>query len=120
MGIGKAAQAVAWCAAATVTARHAAGDWQLARTLAWLRRAGDEPAVGQEVPRVHVIVPVLREQQHVSAALEWWRQILPHFPGMSLTIVSTAREERERDLLTAAVCSASRLTRTGFPPLSDR
>jgi len=120
MGTGNAARAVAWCAAITVTARHAAGDWQLARTLAWLRRAEDEPAAGHQLPRVHVIVPVLREQQHVSAALEWWQQILPQFPGMSLTIVSTAREERERDLLTAAVCSSSRLTRTGFPQLSDR
>jgi len=120
MGTGKAAQAIAWCAAITLTARHATGNWQLARTLAWLRRAGDEPATGHELPPVHVIVPVLREQQHVSAALEWWQQILPQFPGMSLTIVSTAREERERDHLTAAVCSASRLTRTGFPQLSDR
>lgn len=116
MGTGNAARAIAWCAAITVTARHAVGDWQLAR----LRRPGDEHPAGQQMPPVHVIVPVLREQQHVSAVLTWWRQILPQFPGMSLTIVSTAREERERDLLTAAVCSASRLTRTGFPQLSER
>src|SRR5258708_14225651 len=120
MGTGNAARAIAWCTAITMTARHAVGDWQLARTLAWLRPAGDEPTTGQQLPPVHVIVPVLREQQHVSAALKWWRQILPQFPGMSLTIVSTAREERERDLLAAAVCSASRLTRAGFPQLSNR
>ena len=119
MGAGNAARAIAWCAAITVTARHAVGDWQLARTLAWLRHAGDEPTAGQQLPPVHVIVPVLREQEHVSAALEWWRQILPQFPGISLTIVSTAREESERDLLAAAACSAGRLTRTGFPQLSD-
>src|SRR6266851_3336215 len=119
MGAGNAARAIAWCAAITVTARHAVGDWHLARTLAWLRRARGEPTAGQQLPPVHVIVPVLREQEHVSAALEWWRQILPQFPGISLTIVSTAREESERDLLAAAACLAGRLTRTGFPQLSD-
>src|SRR5450432_639466 len=122
MGAGEAARAVAWAAAAGLVARHTAGTWQLARTLAWLSRAEDGergPSGSRQLPAVHVIVPVLREQEHIGAALTWWRQILPAFPGMSLTIVSTAREEHERNLLAFIICQRSRLTRAEFPQLTE-
>ncbi|SDI48475.1 Glycosyltransferase like family 2 [Sinosporangium album] len=121
MNPGKAARAIAWLSAATLVARHTLGNWQLIRTLAWLRDADspmDDHSTGVQPPEVHVILPVLREQEHVRAALDWWRQILSSFPGMSLTIVSTAREEHDRDLLIAALCSARRLNSAAFPQLS--
>ncbi len=111
MGAGDFAWAAAWAAGVGLVARHTAGAWQLARTLGWLRCVDHDPLDGLHLPEVHVIVPVLREQQHVGAALAWWRQILPAFPGMSLTIVSTVREEHERDLLAGEV-AAQILART--------
>ncbi len=123
MGAGDMARAAAWVASIGLVARHTAGAWQLARTLAWLRHGNPMaggPIDGHQISEVHVVVPVLREQQHVAAALAWWRQILPAFPGMSLTIVSTAREEHERDLLALEVCRGKRLTGCEFPQLTSR
>ncbi|WP_256790324.1 MULTISPECIES: hypothetical protein [Frankia] len=116
-----ALRAVAWTCAVSLTARHTVGAWQLARTHTWLRDAGShpfEPSAGARWPEVHVIVPVLREQAHVGTALAWWKTILPAFPGMSLTMVSTAREEHERDLIARAVSRSSRLRAAEFPQLS--
>src|SRR5262245_55207211 len=91
-----AARTVGWVAAIALAARHGAGTWQLARTLGWLTECETEPLGGQQpAPRVHVVVPVLREQEHVGATLAWWRTILPLFPGMSLTLISTAREDHD-------------------------
>ncbi len=118
MGAGNAIRVIAWAAAITLTARHASGCLQLAGTLAWLRRPQAPPPAARIPPPVHVIIPVLREQEHVGPALDWWRQVLPQFPSMSLTLVSTAREERERRLLAAAACSARRLTSSALPQLS--
>jgi hypothetical protein len=124
MRAGDAARAAAWVAAIGLVARHTVGTWQLARTLAWLHaderaeNAPLEPVHMRRMPQVHVIIPVLREQQHVEAALAWWREILHALPGMTLTIVSTDREERERDQLAAAVSHARHLTRTAFPQIS--
>lgn len=114
-----AACAVSWIAALTLAARHAAGTWQLTRTLTWLAEHEPEPPLGgqQPTPPVHVVVPVLREQEHVGAALAWWRTILPLFPGMSLTLVSTAREDHDRALLARAVCNGP-LNRARFPQLT--
>jgi len=121
MGVGDTVRAAAWVAAVGLVSRHGAGVWQLARTLAWLRHDGEREIDcldDRPLPEIHVVVPILREQQHVGAALAWWRQILPSFPGMSLTFVSTAREELERNLLARAVSRGGRLTEEEFPQLS--
>ncbi len=107
MNASSTMRAVSWTAVLCVAGRHAAGNWQLARTLAWLARRGRDPADG-EAPHVHVVMPVLREQRHVNDALDWWREILPLFPGMTLTIVSTAREERERDAASVTATQGQR------------
>ncbi|MGP4030093.1 glycosyltransferase family 2 protein [Actinomadura sp. 3N407] len=113
-----AARALAWACSVALVARHGAGSWQLARTLSWLDRHELEPRPREDpVPLVQVVVPVLREQQHVGAALAWWRTILPQFPGMSLTVVSTAREDHDRDLLARAACEGP-LTRARLPQLT--
>jgi len=112
-------RAAAWAAALALVARHGAGAWQLAGTLSWLaRRAGEpQPAHGR-LPPVHVVIPVLREQGQVRPALDWWRTVLPLFPGMSLTLVSTAREDHDRALLARAACHGP-LTSSRLPQLAE-
>lgn len=64
-----------------------------------------------------MIVPVLREQAHIAAALTWWEPHLAAFPGMSLTFVTTAREERERESLAVEISSCDRLSAADFPQI---
>ncbi|SEH01771.1 Glycosyl transferase family group 2 [Nonomuraea solani] len=123
MRAGEAVRAAAWVAAAGMVARHTAGAWQLSRTLTWLRhgrQAQETPLQSGRPPEVQVIVPVLREQGHVGAALAWWRQTLPVFPGMTVTFVSTAREEHERALLSETVSRSGRLSASQFPQVAAR
>ncbi|MFJ1797157.1 glycosyltransferase [Kitasatospora griseola] len=69
---------------------------------------------------LHVVVPVLREQQHIADALAWFVPLVRSFPGSTLTLVTTAREERERRYLAArlAGATAADLTVERFPQLS--
>jgi hypothetical protein len=115
----RTATAAAWTVSLVLTGRHGVGAWQLAQTMSYLARRAPAPRPGQgPPPPVHVVVPVLREQDHVRPALDWWREILPLFPGMSLTLVSTAREDHDRGLLARAVCDGP-LTSGRFPQLGE-
>ncbi|TDE32138.1 glycosyltransferase [Actinomadura sp. 6K520] len=115
---GAAASALAWAAATGLVARHGAGAWELAGTVSWLARHDLGPLPPQlPGPPVQIVVPVLREQEHVGAALAWWRTILPLFEGMSLTLVSTAREDHDRALLARAACDGP-VTRARFSQLT--
>lgn len=119
MAPGDLARMAAWTASSLLAARHLAGTWQLARTLAWLREENEHcDHRSERSPQdVHVIVPVLHEQAHIAAALTWWEPHLAAFPGMSLTFVTTAREERERESLAVKISASDRLSRTDFPQL---
>ena len=69
---------------------------------------------------LHIVIPVLREQQHIAGALAWFLPLLRDLPGTTLTFVSTAREDHERehlaDLLSGA--TAADLTVRRFPQLT--
>ncbi|MFD8786642.1 hypothetical protein [Kitasatospora sp. NPDC059599] len=110
-----------WWIAAAVAARNVNGLRQVRRTLAWADRpapAGNRRAVEPMV--LHVIVPVLREQQQIAAALAWFVPLLRDLPGSTLTLVTTAREETERHHLAArlAGATAADLTVERFPQLT--
>ncbi|WP_329080138.1 glycosyltransferase [Streptosporangium sp. NBC_01469] len=109
--------AAGWLAAA-VAARHVAGLRHLRRSLEWLAQPVSEAEM-TDTP-VHMIVPVLREQQHVAAALEWFTALLERMPGSTLTVVTTAREEHERQHLAALLAEQGDQPVTGrrFPQLT--
>ena len=123
MRADRLAHALAWSAATALVARHTVGTRQLASTLTWLKSPLPAPPTGAsapDAPCIHVIIPVLSEQQHVEQAIAWWRKLLDDVPELSLTLVSTAREERERTLLALAISRSARLSRARFPQLSSR
>jgi hypothetical protein len=112
----------AWWLAAGAVARHANGLWQLRRTLAWVDQPSG-PATMAEAgagPRFHIVLPVLREQDHIADALDWFVPLLGSVPGSTLTVVSSAREERERDHLIDALTGlrASEITGQRFSQLT--
>ncbi|MFJ1703296.1 glycosyltransferase family 2 protein [Kitasatospora sp. NPDC088346] len=108
-----------WWITAAVAARNMNGLRQVRRTLARV----DQPAPSSETePMVlHLVIPVLREQQHIADALAWFVPLLRDFPGSTLTLVSTAREERERAHLVGrlAGATATDLTVQRFPQLTE-
>jgi len=114
-----------WWAVAATAARHAAGAWQLRRTLAYLdSRPADPPAdpdgaLGSVT--LHMVVPVLWEQQHVGPALRWFGDLLAQLPGSTLTVVSSSREDRERTVLLDQLTAdpARPVTAARFPHLDD-
>ncbi|MBD0676335.1 glycosyltransferase family 2 protein [Streptomyces sp. CBMA156] len=108
-----------WWVAAAVAARNVNGLWQVRQTLARVDRPTQLSVVEPVV--LHVVIPVLREQQHVAGALAWFVPLLRDFPGSTLTLVSTAREERERAHLVGrlAGATATDLTVQRFPQLTD-
>ncbi|MFG2916406.1 glycosyltransferase family 2 protein [Kitasatospora sp. NPDC048298] len=114
-------RSTAWWIAAAVAARNVNGLRQVCRTLAWADQpalAGNRRAVEPMV--LHVIIPVLREQQQITAALAWFVPLLRDLPGSTLTLVTTAREEAERQHLAArlAGATAADLTVERFPQLT--
>lgn len=109
-------------AASAIAAHYLQGLGRARQTLAWV----DQPtAVPVHAPRgslvLHVVIPVLREEQHIGSALAWFVPLLQNFPRSTLTLVSTAREQRERDQLAiqAAAMKAQDLTQHHFPQLTD-
>jgi len=121
-----------WCdpwlwTAAAAAGRHAVGVWRLRQTMAYLSRrpSAIEPvdtavAVGvAAMPVVHMVIPVLWEQAHVGAALRWFAELARDVPGATVTIVTTDRENREREHLIDAVtrCPMRRVTARRFPHL---
>lgn len=113
-----------WWLAAAIASRYAVGVWNLRRTLDWVDRpAAAVPDLATEADiAVHVVVPVLREQQHVSAALAWFAPLVQQLPGSTLTIVTTAREELEREHLVdrLAAAGSSAITEGRFPQLAQQ
>ncbi|KOV36487.1 hypothetical protein ADK60_07060 [Streptomyces sp. XY431] len=112
----------AWWIAASVAGRNVNGLRQVRRTLAWADRpapTGNLKALAEPMV-LHVIVPVLREQQQIAAALAWFVPLLRDLPGSTLTLVTTAREEAERHHLAArlAGATAADLTVERFPQLT--
>lgn len=113
--------------AVATAARHATGSWALHRTLATVDRPHTSSAgaeTGEAVSVVHFIVPVLREQQHIRAAVHWFAPLLRQMPGSTLTFVTTSREHTERAVLAERVAarsadiSAAELSDV-FPELTD-
>jgi hypothetical protein len=86
-----------WIAGATA-ARHAIGAYRLHRVLRDLDHGTDEAAVpvDDDGPRLLLIVPVLSEQDHVGAALDWFSGLARAVPGVSVVFVTTEREVTER------------------------
>ncbi|MFI6443473.1 glycosyltransferase [Kitasatospora sp. NPDC050543] len=114
-------RSTAWWIATAVAARNVNGLRQVRRTLAWADQpalTGNQRAVEPMV--LHVIIPVLREQQQITAALAWFVPLLRDLPGSTLTLVTTAREEAERQHLAAllAGATAADLTVERFPQLT--
>jgi hypothetical protein len=108
---------------AGVAGRHAIGALQLRRTTAFLtrpRRPTGLPGSRAVAPALHVVVPVLWEQAHVGAAMHWFATLLRQLPGSTLTVVSTAREDREREHLIDAVarCPVGQISIRRFPHLT--
>ena len=115
-----------WWVVAATAARHAAGVWQLRRTLAYLDTRLVEPVVAPARPsrdpvNLHMIIPVLWEQQHVDSALHWFADLLAQLPGSTLTVVSSSREDRERSVLLEQLTAdpARPVTASRFPHLDD-
>lgn len=112
----------AWWVAAAVAVRNADGLRHVRRTLASV----DRPTlVNQRLAAVnpmvlHVVVPVLREQLHITGALAWFLPLLRDLPGSTLTFVSTAREDHEREHLAGLISgmTAADLTVRRFPQLT--
>ncbi|WP_173062017.1 hypothetical protein [Phytohabitans houttuyneae] len=77
-------------------------------------------AAGDRRPALHMVVPVLWEQAHVEAALRWFAALTTELPGSTVTVVTTAREERERQYLIDAVtrCRRRHITARRFPHLT--
>jgi hypothetical protein len=91
--------------------------------MAFLRSAplpAASPAGGPEPPALHMVVPVLWEQDHVEAALRWFATLLRQLPGATLTVVTSAREDREREHLIEIVAQtpARLITARRFPHLT--
>lgn len=104
-------------------ARHSSGAWSMRRTLTSFDRPEAEfPNLGS-VPQgiVHLIIPVLREQEHIRGAACWFAPLLRQMPGSSLTFVTTAREYTERALLATRIAARSGKVAlsTEFPQLSE-
>jgi len=112
-----------WVAAA-VAGRHAIGAWRLRQSLAYLVQppSGDDrlDATDDEQPALHMVVPVLWEQANVGAATAWFAALASELPGSTVTFVTSAREERERQLLIDALtgCPRRRITARRFPHLT--
>lgn len=108
------------CVAAA--ARHASGAWAMRRTLTTFDRPEtDAPSAGCVTQGVvHLVIPVLREQEHIRAAASWFAPLLRQMPGSTLTFVTTAREHTERALLADRVAARSGKIALGteFPQLS--
>jgi hypothetical protein len=106
-----------WLATA-LAARHAVGVWNLHRTLRFLGQSST-PAPASRPPerKIHFVVPALREQAHIAGAMRWFTALLQELPGCSLTVVTTDREERERDHLIGLLASARTITPARFPQL---
>lgn len=108
-----------WWIATAIAVRNLNGLRQLHQTLAWV----DQPAAGPsgEPLVLHVVVPVLREQQQIASALAWFVPLLRDLPGSTLTIVSTAREDYERRHTTTRLAgvTAADLTAERFSQLTD-
>lgn len=113
-----------WWVAAAIASRYAVGAWNLRRTLDWVDQpAAAVPDLATEADiAVHFVVPVLREQQHVPAALAWFAPLIQQLPGSTLTIVTTEREEREREHLVdrLAATGSSAITEGRFPQLAQQ
>jgi hypothetical protein len=112
-------------AVVAATTRYATGFRGLRASLAYVA-ASESLDVREsyiDVP-VHVIVPVLREQAAVGSAMRWFAELIERFPNTTLTIVSTAREDRERDALAERIADITQaraaITPTRFPQLSPR
>ncbi|MCG5215485.1 glycosyltransferase family protein [Streptosporangium soli] len=116
-----------WWIVVAVAARHAVGLWQLRRALATIDRPNcPEPSADDLV--LHIVIPVLREQQHIRAAVEWFADLLRHLPRSTVTFVTTERERREREAhrprthpfhLSNEEVSVGRVSRGG-PPLTGQ
>lgn len=110
-----------WLAGA-VAARHAIGAWRLHRTLRDLDRGvdgGAAPTGEDGGPRLLLIVPVLREQDHVGAALDWFTGLTRALPGLAVAFVTTEREVTERHELVRrlARAEAGPIRRADWPQL---
>ncbi len=93
--------------AAGVASRQLIGLAQLRQTLGWV----DQPQRDLQPNKVdgvavHFVVPVLREQAHVSGTLSWFGRLLRRLPCSSLSVATTARENRERDHVIDVVVAA--------------
>lgn len=109
---------------AGAAARHAVGAWRLRQSLAFLdasRRSlpADGPS-SASAPVLHLVIPVLWEQQHVAGAVRWFADLAQQIPGCTVTFVSTAREEHERQLLIGRLTglTAAAVTARRFPQLT--
>lgn len=90
-----------------VAGRQLIGLAQLRQTLRWV----DPPQRDLQPNEVdgiaiHFVVPVLREQAHVAATLSWFSRLLRRIPCSSLSVATTAREDRERDHVLDIVAAA--------------
>ncbi|MGH3872319.1 MAG: hypothetical protein ACRDSR_12540 [Pseudonocardiaceae bacterium] len=87
--------------------RQLIGLVQLRQTLTWV----DQPQRDLQPNEVdgiaiHFVVPVLWEQAHVSATVSWFARLLRRLPCSSLSMATTAREDRERDHVLDIVVAA--------------
>lgn len=108
--------------ALSLACRQVVGLVQLRRTLAWVDQLRPDHQVMEPLSGIgiHFVVPVLREQAHVPAMLSWFRQLLRELPEASLSVVTTAREDREREYILDAVMAAGsdRIALARIPQLS--
>lgn len=114
----------AWWVALAGAAHHTNGLVRMHSTLKFLASgvlASSGSGEADTEVRWHVVLPVLWEQTYVAAAIAYLTELLAGFPGSSLTVVTTSREEREREHLAKLVdgMSASQITTTRFPRLTD-
>ncbi|GIG63165.1 hypothetical protein Lfu02_75370 [Longispora fulva] len=92
--------------AAGITGRHAVGLLELRRSRRALIRPACPDPIDVPAPTVHLVVPVLREQQAVASLLDWCATLLEALPSLTLTVVTTAREDAERQLLAEQIAAA--------------
>ena len=112
----------AWWIALAAAAHHTGGLIRMRSTLTFLGSGAENtPALSGAGVRWHAVLPVLWEQPHVSAAITHLTEVLADFPGSSLTVVTTGREEQERDHLAARLdgISARQITAARFPRLGE-
>jgi hypothetical protein len=112
-----------WLALA-VLARHANGAWRLRRTLTTVDKAAASLAVTRptvDPVAVHVIVPLLREQTAVAAAVEWFTALSDQFPFVTVTMVTSAREKSDSRTLARRIAAAGNkpITAQGQSTLSE-